>query len=277
MGFTTLSVSQMKQIAGRAGRFGMHGVDETPGGFVTTLRAEDLPILRKTLQLKVPPLLYARITHTKNALADITPHLPAHSSTETVYLANLHAGKTPMHCRNAYPNQLSTICEYLDQQGHFTYSDRLLFVQAPFPWRDTSALDAITEFVAAYYDKMHVDVMGSLQHLGYLDRLENAERAMNSQDGRSNGRRFQHSKELLGLETFHKILVVYMWLSYRNPVSYPSQDAVVELKERLERALHWCLQEMTRYDGSKPHAKVVKPAIEFITKREMQKLTKPAA
>ncbi|KAF7353860.1 ATP-dependent RNA helicase [Mycena venus] len=251
-GLVTLSVSQMKQIAGRAGRFGMHNADETPGGFVTTLRKEDLPILRKTLALQLPPLLYARNLPPKVDFSQMISHLPANATTETSHLALVHAGLGP-------------------SQGYFTLSDRAFIIQAPFPWRDRTALDAINAFIATYYERMHVDLASVMRQLGYLEMLENAETAMRSQGGRGvDGRRFKHALQLPQLETFHKILVAYMWLSFRNPVSYPSQQEAMDLKERLEHSLHWCLQEMTRYEGDSSmqmqKRKVV--PIEFKTRRE---------
>ncbi|KAJ7684374.1 P-loop containing nucleoside triphosphate hydrolase protein [Mycena polygramma] len=278
-GWVSLSVSQAKQIAGRAGRFGMHDADEKPGGFVTTLKAEDLPVLRKLLQQKVPGLAYARIGHSKYNLAQVASNLPANSSTESMYLANLHAGQIPAHCRTVCPTQLSTICAYLDEQGHFTQSDRYLFLEAPFPWRDKLALDAITQFVSSYYQDMHVKIIDTLQKFGYTARLDRAELAMakaeqdqESQAALPRGKRdYDHSWELNGLETLHKILVAYMWLSFRNPVSYPTQEPVADLKERVERVLHWCLSEITRFDDANPrYTKARRVPIEFKTKRQLE-------
>ncbi|KAF7359092.1 ATP-dependent RNA helicase [Mycena sanguinolenta] len=271
-GRVTLSVSQMKQIAGRAGRFGMQTGDEKPGGFVTTLRLEDLPVLRNTLSLGVSPLLYARVSPSKTAFGNLASCLPANATSETLYFADLHAGRRPLHCRTALPSQLPVVCEYIDQLGQFTFPDKYFIIQAPFPWRDRLALDTITTFISTYYETMHVDIMSIMGRLGYLDMLQNAETAMNAPDGRgANGRLFKHSFELPGLETFHKILVAYMWLSFRNPVSYPSQDETVKLKERLEHVLHWCLQEMTRFDGDKSvPVRPTRVSIPFQTPRELK-------
>ncbi|KAK7035948.1 ATP-dependent RNA helicase [Favolaschia claudopus] len=251
-GRTVLSVSQMKQIAGRAGRFGMQVGDEKPGGFVTTFRAEDLPILRKTLKNQLPPLSYARISPSRIAFSKTVTHLPPNPKTETSYLALAHAGRSPAYCRPANLTALSLVCDFIDRLGHFTVMDKQLFMQAPFPWRDRAATEIISSFLSAYSENMHVDPTPIFRRLGYMGRLENAEVAMKSEGHFPNGRVYDHGLELLGLETFHKILVAYMWLSFRNPVSYSSQTEVQDLKERLEHALHWCLEEITASDGRKP-------------------------
>lgn len=49
-----LSVPQIKQIAGRAGRYGLHAKDSV--GICTTLYDEDLPILRESLLVPPEPL-----------------------------------------------------------------------------------------------------------------------------------------------------------------------------------------------------------------------------
>ncbi|KAJ7041987.1 P-loop containing nucleoside triphosphate hydrolase protein, partial [Mycena alexandri] len=261
IGRVPISTSQMKQIAGRAGRFGMQGIDEVPGGSVTTLSREDLPILKKTLPIQIPPLPFARVSPTKIQFAELAGYLPSSAATETIFSAHLHAGNLPIHCRSTMPASLSLLCEYLDQQGYFTYMDRLQLIQAPFPWRDRMALTAITEFVATYYQNMHVDITVTMRKLGYLEKLEAVELVMQAPPPAAGvkRKRFNHAFQLEGLETFHKILVVYLWLSYRNPVSYPAQDLAVKMKERLERALHWCLEEMSAGGGST--ASVLKPAI----------------
>lgn len=44
------------------------------------------------------------------------------------------------------------------------------------------------------------------------------------------------------LESFHKILVFYMWMVFRNSVVYSDQETTEDLKKRVELALDWALQ-----------------------------------
>ena len=50
---------------------------------------------------------------------------------------------------------------------------------------------------------------------------------------------------LMIMESFHKLLVFYLWMSYKNPTVY--SDATVSLlKERAEKVLNWTLEHMSK-------------------------------
>jgi hypothetical protein len=46
------------------------------------------------------------------------------------------------------------------------------------------------------------------------------------------------------LESLHKVLVLYMWMHFRNSVVYPDREITEQLKLRVEVALDWGLQEV---------------------------------
>ncbi|KAF7314986.1 ATP-dependent RNA helicase [Mycena indigotica] len=241
---TVLSVSQMKQIAGRAGRFGMH---DSPGGFVTTLRKEDLPILTRTLPLPNTPVRHARLNATLAQLTRIVACLPENVSTETLFNAVSYTGRFSPHILPAVYQHLPLISPFLDTHD-LSLADRLLLLEAPFPWRDVSAMDAINRLIHQYNVDSHIDFELYVQEMGFLIKLLDAECAMKL-GTKCNGDTFNPSRELAGLENFHKILVLYIWLSYRNPVAFDAFDMAVGLKTRVEQALHWCLEEMTYQTG----------------------------
>ena len=73
-----LEASQVKQIAGRAGHYGM-GVE---GGVVTTLEPSDLSLLKAAMDTKPESLRYARVGFISSTNMDIFEALP-HGSTAT--------------------------------------------------------------------------------------------------------------------------------------------------------------------------------------------------
>jgi ATP-dependent RNA helicase SUPV3L1/SUV3 len=266
-GFTPLSVSQIKQIAGRAGRFGMQAAGEAPGGFVTTLKEQDLPILRKTMQIAVPPVLFARVSPHKQAMRGLRGYTPENATTETLYLAEMHSGLLPPHYRHCFPDALSTICSFLDGIGKFTIDDSFLFVISPFPWRDAEAIGAVgASYVAKYYEDMFVDIEEAVRRMPYFEALTTVEAVMRGEKVK----RFNAARCLQGMETFHKVLMVYIWLSFRNSLAYPSHEAAMALKERLELGMHWCLEEVSLLQDSEHGRTPNKAPIQFLTKAQQR-------
>ena len=246
-----LSISQVKQIAGRAGRYGLHG-DEAPGGFVTTLHAADLPFLKKTIDLPVAPLQFARLGPSRESFADITNALPPSSSTATIYKAHVYVSRLqPMYRYSATAEQdLATMCEFIDTHGRgLTISDRHLLLLAPIPWRDQGCVKIMTNFIQMYRDDMNVDLMEALKDTDYLDTLAQIEEKIAS------GYPPQGKGPILEkLEMLHKVLVFYLWMSFRNPVSYNCHDEVSDLKKRVEKALDWTLEGVSKLDTmERPH------------------------
>ena len=51
---------------------------------------------------------------------------------------------------------------------------------------------------------------------------------------------------LFSLETLHKTICAYLWLTYRLPVAFRDRDAARELKTQTERAISWILDESSK-------------------------------
>lgn len=241
--FKHISVSATKQIAGRAGRYGLHA-NIKEGGTCTTLRPEDLPFLRKTLPIPFSPLPFARIAPSPRTWALTASVLPLNSSTMTLMDAHIYASRSPSLFRYVTPPRWVEIAQFIDVlMPNLTLNDRLLYSVAPISWGDERAMDVVKKFVLMYSDDMHVDFNAALQDSDFLDAMGRVEAAMARDE-----EPFSSSKELDVLERYHKLAVLYLWFCYRNPVMFSNFDAVSTLKERLERCLNWCLQGMSELD-----------------------------
>lgn len=72
-----LSASQIKQIAGRAGRYGTQKDDDgETGGVVTTMQEDDMPVLRAALNSPMRLISHASIQPSKNAAGALRAMLP---------------------------------------------------------------------------------------------------------------------------------------------------------------------------------------------------------
>ena len=266
-----LSLTQIKQIAGRAGRFGMQRTtsdnttadpllpDETPapGGSVTTLHATDLPILKSLLPLPLPPITRAIIdipSPTLSSLAALLDpettfaELLEHASTLAVLPANTTLGG------NRHRVQLADIIEPLRDQ--LTMKEMETFTFAPVQYRDQRQVAIFQAIVLAFAQQGRVDLMTLYEGSGLIESLKVVEEALKTLPplpasegpGSGTGPKVFVPQIMItsipSLETLHKSLVMYIWLSFRYDVSLPDRALAVEVKERVEKVLDQCLARL---------------------------------
>jgi ATP-dependent RNA helicase SUPV3L1/SUV3 len=240
-GFFQLSVSTVKQIAGRAGRFGLH--DGDPGGTCTTLHAADHPYLRKCLATPFAPLEFTRIGATTDSVITAMSVLPPKASLNTVMAAHSYIGRIPTFMRYATRSS-QDVFDYVDRYWtNMNVADRLLLLYAPIPWRDQSTTAIIVCFLNMHGTSMSVDFMEGIKDTGYLQTMLQVEADM--------GKKPPHSDidTLMCLESFHKVIVFYIWMSFRSPVVYSEFLMVADLKLRLEKVLNWSLEGLSKNRG----------------------------
>ncbi|KAK0200431.1 P-loop containing nucleoside triphosphate hydrolase protein, partial [Desarmillaria ectypa] len=218
-----LSISSTKQIAGRAGRFGLHG-SETPAGLATTLNEEDLPFLTRTMKHPLPSLKTARITPSYVSLVATASALPPHSAMNTIFLAHAYTSKLSPTYRYIYSGTTRVCTNYLDAyiQGA-SMTDFDVMLAAPIPWRDREGLPFIERLLTLFSTQGVARLEECMAETPFMSTLEKVE----SRDALTN-------EDLLLLETFHKMLGLYVWLSYRRPVAFPDQAMAAELKPRVQ-------------------------------------------
>jgi len=235
-----LSDSQIKQIAGRAGRYGMHD-DNEAAGFVTTLRKNDLPILRRAIAAPVKPI---RCAYT-NALGDSSKNafdcLPLGSPISVLVETTSYVSRTRWPYQHQFFPRAADICDFIDTRaGDLTLEDKIMLIVAPVSWRDRPFLDVLARFCHNHHNNLQVNLIQCLQEGdGPLYHLEEVEASMKHGPPQSS------QQALNQLECLHKLLVFYMWMHLRLPVTWCDHNDANDLKERTERALDWCLQRIS--------------------------------
>lgn len=235
-----LSVSQIKQIAGRAGRYGLHG---EPGGFVTTLHAHDLPMLRSVIPCEPDPIMFTGISPTLAWAEGVLQALPMGASHRTLLEVAPYVSNVRPPCRAFVPSKIEERSRFVETNAKdMKLYDRLLIGGAPLNWRDPLAVDFAARLCQIYNEKIQVPILQALRVGPYMDALENVEGMMSGGKSAAGA----PSQGLVILEGLHKSLVLYLWLSFRLPVAFYQSEEAHALKERTEKALDWCLLNMSK-------------------------------
>jgi ATP-dependent RNA helicase SUPV3L1/SUV3 len=254
IGFRLIKTSEIKQIAGRAGRYKtasdamkkdtlevageeLMKVDEEKKkpvkniGLVTTLENFDLPIVKRAMETEVEPLKTAGIFPPANILLRFANYFPPKTPFSYIVLrlheiSSLHPS---FHlCRLKEQIEVADLI----QPYNLTNMDRIVFMSAPVAIREAGFSDVITEFA----DCVAKQTGGELLDLQSLD-LELLEMDIHAHPQGSKG----YLKES---EALHKALTLYLWLSYRFAGIFRSQALAFHVKGLVEEKIDQCLGEV---------------------------------
>lgn len=280
----TLQISEIKQIAGRAGRYrtaaqaisdslpppqGASALalpiqeDVAQGdisktiGLVTTLEDYDMPVLKRAMSSEVPPLATAGILPPEKILARFASYFPASTPFSYILLRLHDIGAV---------NPLFHLCRYAEQVAiadaiqpyDLTFRDRLAFVSSPANFRD-EGIEAVAKAMAKCVAEQS---NGDLLNIKEFE-LEILDEPMN----------FDDKEYLRRLEVLHKALTLYLWLSYRFAGTFRSQALGFHVKGLVEEKIDACLAHvrMDRFDRKlheKLRKRVARASMESNTKAE---------
>ncbi|PPR05155.1 hypothetical protein CVT26_012241 [Gymnopilus dilepis] len=245
-----LSTSSIKQIGGRAGRYGLHQSQNDQGGFVTTLHPDDLRHAVRWLSAPYEPLTYATIPHTPDLLQETLSILPAGSSISLALLAPKYIGRLPPYMRYETHDQFEYVSTLLDNEwSDMSIEDKVVILHAPIPWSDQKCLQVVKRMLSLHSQEFKVNIRDCIVGTNFMDTLVAIENKMADEEKRkakaSKATYVAQPATLMIMESFHKLLVFYLWMSYKNPTVY--SDATVSLlKERAEKVLNWTLEHMSK-------------------------------
>ncbi|KAH8100306.1 P-loop containing nucleoside triphosphate hydrolase protein [Cristinia sonorae] len=239
-----ISAPQIKQIAGRAGRFGLHA-DDDAGGVVTSLDAADLPIIREALALPPTPLLHARVRLMEDVRNLIIGALPPSSPSAVVAeVAQFVSKLDPCYVPEETDQEMlgATELEKAIHGGSVLSREELYYLmQAPVSWRHESAMKCMLKFVEMFQRDVRVDVKKALEEVGLLKSYETVVRV--SKKEKPTRAEVRHAvNSLFELEILHKMLCAYMWLAWRLQIGFGDREVATEMKAETEKAIYWVLQ-----------------------------------
>ncbi|VAI36598.1 unnamed protein product [Triticum turgidum subsp. durum] len=223
-----LTVPEIKQIAGRAGRYG----SKFPVGEVTCLDAEDLPLLHSSLKSPSPIIERAGLFPTFDLLS-VYSRLHGTDFLHPILEHFLDKAKLSPDYFIADCEDMLKVAAIVDELP-LALHDKYVFCQSPVDVRDDISIQGLTQFAENYAKKGTVRLKeiftpGTLRVPTTHNQLQE-------------------------LESVHKVLELYVWLSYRFDDSFPDRELAASQKsicsmlieEYLERS-GWQTQGQRRF------------------------------
>lgn len=229
--FRELTISEIKQIAGRAGRFGSN----YPAGEVTCLHGEDLPLLHSSLESPSPDLERAGLFPTydllhmyskanmQNGLHRILEHFVENAKLSEQYFIT--------DCE-----EMMKVAAVIDELP-LGLQEKYMFCISPVDMNDDISAQGLAQF-AQNYAKNGLVRLREIFTPGMLQVPKTP-------------------AALQELESIHKVLELYVWLSFRLEDSFPDHEVAASQKAICSMLIEEFLE---RYGWQKPQTRRLPPA-----------------
>lgn len=226
--------------------------DEVPeaGGMVTTLHKSDLPILKAVLPMELPKIKRATVDIPFNTLSELSVLLPPNTPYADVldHLHNLVV--LPPSTRTSDFHQVVPVTQILEPyRNQLTLAEIDLFTSAPVNTRDLNIVNIFENIVKLYAQQGLVEIDPIFLQTRFLSLLDIVEGTLATLPPLPPiigiGRKVLTPPVIVSsipsMESMHRALVMYIWLSFRLEVAFPERVRAVEIKERVEAVLDDCL------------------------------------
>ncbi len=182
-------------------------------------------------------------------------------------MAHVYVAALPKVYKYGMESRLAEVCAWVDEksEGRLTWHDKQILLVSPVAWKDGEVMKVAEEMVNLQREEMCVDLdrmfgkgggAGAGAGFGFYDSLADLEHQMvkaqqQQREGKTPAVVDVKDSALELLESFHKSLVLYMWMHHRNCVVFPDELKAEELKHRVEDVMDWALQQMGKKNVSK--------------------------
>ncbi|KAL4402228.1 RNA helicase [Malassezia pachydermatis] len=269
-----LSLSQIKQIAGRAGRYGTSRDEATsPSGLVLTRHEDEMDNLRAALAAPVRPITHASLqptTQQMETLSLMLPHTTSSrssrrrpSSTETTVSTLLDDVKALARL----DVQSFTLADFETQKrmspiieargrDRLTQAEKEKWANTPVNFRDERAVEWVGNAIELYAQGSLVEFEACAENLGTMEAEEAV--AIEHEEAKARQAAAQTTAPvavyatqdesvlnihtLMLLESLHRTLTLYLWLGFRFPLAFCFRADVEARKLRTEASIQFCLE-----------------------------------
>ena len=198
-------------------------------GLVTTFAQEDIPILRKAMEYELDPIMSAGIFPPTSVLVKFATYFPPSTSFSYILL-RLHelSLRHPRYHLCTLKDQIA-IADSIQHIQNLSIHDRIIFCAAPAPIKDTGMPDTLAAFARCVGDNSSGAFLDIPElHLSVLDEDMKADRGY-----------------MARLESLHKALILYLWLSYRFKGVFIDQAMAFHVKKLVEERIDKMLAKYT--------------------------------
>ncbi|GAA5991113.1 hypothetical protein JCM5350_006669 [Sporobolomyces pararoseus] len=265
-----LSTPQIKQIAGRAGRYGVHTpvspsspdldpVQPEPdsvNGEATTLDRQDLPILQSAMKEPTVQVTRASSIPPFEIFKQLYQLLPPTTSMSRIFSLVQSITRTEKHYKSTGTESFQKVGEKISKIFPLSFQERYTFGSAPVNLRDEKVVESLIGFVKSFsrnepilierwgkenglFEKL--DQVEAVRQLKTKSELESNQQQSSSSSSSSSSLIFTPTT-LQSLESFHRCLTLYLWLSYRLAPIFSDQQVARELRIRLEKSIEFVLE-----------------------------------
>lgn len=196
-----LNSTEIKQIAGRAGRYG----SRFPEGEVTCLKEEDLPLLYESLEAPTIPVEAAGLFPTYDLLALYSRLHPDLTFADVLNDFTTKAQLSSYYSLSNSDNMMAIAIKLEDLS--MPLQDRYIFCCSPVDLDDHLLYGSLLEFATAYARDEHVP-LNKYFTPGTM-RIPNS------------------LADLQELESIHKVLELYIWLSFRLENAFMDRELAI--------------------------------------------------
>ncbi|KAG0207615.1 RNA helicase [Mortierella sp. GBA30] len=216
----TLSLTQIKQIAGRAGRFGT----DYAVGQATTLVQGDIPTLKRALAAPMMEIQRAGIQPTQEMLEQFAAQMPGAPFSHVLKMFDRMSRNTKLFFPGLLRNMVSA-AEIMDKIK-MPVRERILFIAAPIQVRDPIVVEAAVKMARAISNNKELTI----------DEVVNLP---------EDGSKRESKLELKPLESAHRVIMLYLWLSQRftNVMKGGIESEATLRKGRCEKLIEKALMQ----------------------------------
>lgn len=249
-GYRQISVPELKQIGGRAGRYRTANQaiqadtsnnespttkSGNPPGLVTTLEHEDLAVVKKAFNSEPEPITSAGLQPPTAAIERLSTYFPPNTPLSFILTRLRDIAKLTPRYHLCHFKEMLAIADLI-QPFSMSIFDRCVFLNAPVALREPNGAQVLQKF-AQCVSRMEG---GSLLDIPEVE-LELLDVSFENWTGKA-------SDYLRRLESLHKSVTLYLWLSYRFSGVFTSQNLAFHVKELAEVKINEHLSSISLTD-----------------------------